>query len=204
MPGTEFCHIPRDSPVPQDAVSHQFRQFGEVLLAKAKANHLADPHAQSAGGGEALLLGSGLIIDDNMVLLQSLSDFGTAAVAHGHDNLVGLRVINAGVAGHIQSLGLQALGKVLGAFDNVPLILVLKGVHLIGSHQQAQLGAQVVVGYAAGEGPGLDGLPQAVFQFLLLVVDAHHAALRAKKGLVGRTGDDLSALFEGFLEMAAY
>ena len=70
-------------------------------------------------------------------------------------------------------------------------------------HEHTQLGAQVVVGYAAGEGAALDGLPQAVFQVLLLIVDADDAALGAEEGLVGGAGDDLRALLEGVLEVVA-
>ena len=54
----------------------------------------------------------------------------------------------------------------------------------------------MMVGDASGEGAALDGLPQAVFQVLLLIVDADDAPLGAEEGLVGGAGDDLRALLE--------
>ncbi len=54
-----------------------------------------------------------------------------------------------------------------------------------------------------GEGAGLDGLPQAVLQVGLPVVDADDAPLRTEEGLVGGAGDDLCALLKGLLEVVA-
>ena len=116
---------------------------------------------------------------------------------------MGLGVVNGRVSGHIQPRSLQTFCEGLGVLHHRLLILVLVLVHLIGRHQEAQLGAQVVVGHAPREGPALNGLPQAVFQVLLLVVDADNAPLGAEEGLVGGPGDDLRSLLEGLLEVVA-
>ena len=113
---------------------------------------------------------------------------------------MGLGVVDGGIARNVEALGLKALGKVLCAVHYGLLVFRLELVHFVCCHQQAQLAAKVMVGYAAGECAGLDGLPQAVLQLVLFVVYADNAALRAEEGLMGGTGDDLCALFKGFLE----
>ena len=203
MPGAELGHVGADLLAAQDAVRHQGRQLGELLLAEAEAGHFADAHTQCAGGGEALLVRGGLIVDDDVVVLQTVGDLRALAVANGDDDLMGLGIVDGGVAHHVQTLGLQASGEGLGILDDGLLVLVLELVHLIGGHQHAHLGAQMVVGHAAGEGTGLDGFPQTVLQILLLVVDADDAALRTEEGLVGGAGDDLRALGKGVLEVVA-
>ena len=62
----------------------------------------------------------------------------------------------------------------------------------------------MVVGYAAGEGAALDGLPEAVLQVFLFPVGSYHAALGAEEGLVGGAGDYLGALLKGLLEVIAH
>ena len=81
---------------------------------EAEAGHLADAHTQGAGGGEALLIGGGLVVDDDVVLLQALGDFRALAVAHGHDDLMGLGIVDGGVAHHVQTVALEAPGEGLG------------------------------------------------------------------------------------------
>ena len=137
-------------------------------------------------------------------MLQPLRYLGAFPVAHGHDHLVGLGVVVGRIPRHLQAVGLQALGEALGVVHDVLLVFVLELVHLIGSHQQAQLGAQVMVGYAAWEGPAFDGLPETVFQFLFLVVHRNDATLGPKESLMGGPGDDLRALLEGLLEVGAH
>ena len=55
--------------------------------------------------------GGGLIVDDDVVLLQALGNLGAPAVAHGHDDLVGLGVVDGGVAHHVQTVALQGSGR---------------------------------------------------------------------------------------------
>ena len=117
---------------------------------------------------------------------------------------MGLGVVHGGIAHHVQTGSLQALGKGLGVRNDGLLVFVLELVHLIRRHQHPQLGAQVVVGDAAGEGTGFDGFPQAVLQVFFLVVDADDAPLGAEEGLMGGACDDLSALLEGILEVVAH
>ena len=61
----------------------------------------------------------------------------------------------------------------------------------------------MVVGDAAGEGAGLNGLPEAVLQLVFLIIHRHDAALGAEEGLMGGAGDDLGALLKGILEVVA-
>ena len=138
--------------------------------------------------------GGGLIVDDDVVLLQSLGYLRAGAVAHVHQHLMGFGVADGGIAQHVETRLMEGLGKVLGVVNDGLLIAVLEVVHLIGRHQQTQLGTQMVVGDTAGEGTGLDGLPQPPLQILPAIVDADDAPLGAEEGLVGGAGDDLSAL----------
>ena len=120
------------------------------FLPKPKRVISVNAHTQSTGGGEALLVGGSLVVGDDVVAFQTGGNLGTGGVTHRDDDLVGLGVANGGIACHIQTFRLQALGKVLGVFHHGLPILVLELVHLIGGHQQTQHGAQVVVGHAAG------------------------------------------------------
>ena len=116
---------------------------------------------------------------------------------------MGLGVVDGGIAHHVQAIAPEAAGEGLGVADNGALIRVPELVHFIGRHQHTQLGAQMMVGDASGEGAAFDGLPQAVFQVLLLIVHADDAPLGTEEGLVGGAGDDLRALLEGVLEVIA-
>ena len=98
---------------------------------------------------------------------------------------------------------LQAPGERLGVADDGALIGILEVIHLIGSHQHAELRAEVVVRDTARERAALNGLPQAPLEVLALIIHADDAALRAEEGLVRRAGDDLRALLEGVLEVIA-
>ena len=64
----QACHILRHVPVAQDAVSHQLGQLSKLLLTEAEPGHFGDTHTQCAGGGEALFVGSGLVVDNDIVL----------------------------------------------------------------------------------------------------------------------------------------
>ena len=111
-----------DVPAAQDAVGHQLGQTVKLLRPEAEAGHLARTHAQRAGGGEALLVGRGLVVDDDVVLLQAAGDFGAGAVADGDQNLVRLGVVVGGIAADLQPRGLQGPGKALGVADNGGLL----------------------------------------------------------------------------------
>lgn len=94
------------------------RQLGELLFAKAEAGHFRNAHTQSAGSREALLVRGRLIVHNDMILLQPPRYLRPDAIAHRNNHLMGLRIVHGRIAGHIQSLRFQALGKMLGIFHN--------------------------------------------------------------------------------------
>ena len=179
-----------DVRIAQDAVGDQVRKVRKLLPAEAEAGHFVYAHAQRAGGSEALLVGRGLIVADDVVLLEPLRDLRASGVADADNDLMRLGVAHGRVARHVKPLGLQAGGEALRVLDHGPLVFVLEGVHLIRGHQLAEQRSEVMVGDAAGEGARFDRLPEAPFEVLRLVIHADHAALRAEEGLVRRAGSE--------------
>ena len=62
----------------------------------------ATPSRKRAGGREALLVGRGLVVADDVVVLQPAGDLRAAAVADVDDHLVRLGVVDGRVAGDVQ------------------------------------------------------------------------------------------------------
>ena len=149
-----------DVGVIDDHVVDQLRQLGELLGAEAPARHLGDAHPQGARGGEALLVGGGLVVADDVGGLEAPCDFGPAGVADAQDDLVRFGERDVRIAGDVQAGVFQRAGEGLGVGDDGGGVLVAEVVHLVGGHQQAQHRTEMMVGDAAGLIDGVRGVGQ--------------------------------------------
>ena len=107
----------------------------------SEAGHLGHPHAQGAGGSETLFIRSRLVVQDNIVVFQPPGNLGTPGITDIDNHLVGLGIVDVRIAGHVQAAILQGQGESLGVGDDSRLIFIFEGIHFVGGHQQAQLGA---------------------------------------------------------------
>ncbi len=124
---------------------HVVRQLGEVGFLHAEAGHLLDTGSQSAAGGEALIIGQRLEVDDDVVFLQPFRHLHTAGIADAQDNLMRLGIANGRVSLHPKSPLLQGVGKSFSIGQHLTLVVVPVGIHLVGGHEQPEQGAEVMV-----------------------------------------------------------
>ena len=75
---------------------------------------------------------------------------------------MGFGVVDFRISLNLQAAVFQGPGEGFGIGDDLFLVFVSEGVHLISRQEQAQEGSQVVIAEAPGESPPGDGLPEVV------------------------------------------